>query len=301
MRPFLTFCDETPNISLRLLTWKKCGNIIVAETRRFTKPPGKDHTMKNIIAFIMALAIFLGGCSQLTPAATTAPATEAPTETTVPATTIAVDHNPAMEAYQAALMQLCVEHLWPDGSELEMMNDFGYMKDNTFAIADVDGDGSDELLVSFTTAPTAGMLLRIYRYDAQTDSLKELFLSFPAAVFYSDGLIRCDASHNQSMSMDFWPYSLYRYNSSSDTFELKYAAEGWQQEICPQDYSGNDFPTEKADGQGMVYLVTRDQAQTVMSPKEFEEYEKEAFSGATELSVNWQSMDVQNIKAIKTE
>lgn len=64
----------------------------------------------------------------------------------------------AEAAYKAAVEKLVNDKVFPNGEDTGFADDssFGDMGENRYAIADVDSDGKDELIISFTTAPVAG-------------------------------------------------------------------------------------------------------------------------------------------------
>ena len=55
------------------------------------------------------------------------------------------------------------------------MNDDFYdtVRDNRFAVTDIDNDGREELLISYSTASMAGMFLAVYDYNPSTNQLKQ--------------------------------------------------------------------------------------------------------------------------------
>jgi len=120
-------------------------------------------------------------------------------------------------AYKAALEGIFYNNVYPDGSDCGMFEGSD-MYDNQFAIYDVDKDGKDELIVKYTTTATAGMIEYIFDYDNSGNAVVQ-FSEFPSMTFYDNGIIEVGASHNQGYSGEFWPYSLYQYNSGSDTYD----------------------------------------------------------------------------------
>lgn len=121
------------------------------------------------------------------------------------------------EAYILALENLYANRIWPDGNVLDY--DGSDMSENTFAVYDIDGDGEDELILRYDTGAMYAMVEAIYGYDSETGALKQELLEFPALVYYDNGLVRADSSHNQSDDIDAWPYTMYRYNKDTDTYE----------------------------------------------------------------------------------
>ena len=83
--------------------------------------------------------------------------------------------------YGGILSQITAAWQLPDGeldtSSLE--NGFGRMSDNRFAVADIDGDGREELIVCYANASMAGMMEIIYDYDPVLGELKREFTEWP--------------------------------------------------------------------------------------------------------------------------
>lgn len=250
-----------------------------------------------IFVLILSAGLLLSGCSQLIPNQSTLPSFEPTDPQVTAAPPTEADTQPMLEAYQAALEGLCYEHIWPDGSDCGFDSSFGSIETNQFALADVDGDGEQELVISFTTACMAGMEMRIY--GCENGQIVEKLSLFPSATVYDNGRLKGLASHNHSMSMDFWPYALYRYDPAANRYQLIATVSGWEKEYYPSDFEDHPFPDEKAED-GMVYRVEQNGAVLVLSPSEFADWEKQVFSGGLELTLDWQSLDPQNIHALST-
>lgn len=267
---------------------------------------------EQFISLLLILGILLAGCAKLVPPRSTLPpettgsapaATEASTQpqsTEVPTeplpTEPPVDRNKMLDAYQFVLQQFAFEHIWPDGTDLDFDNTFGFIEENEFCIADVDSDGVEELVISFSTAPMAGMQARVFGFDS-TNVIEEL-CAFPALTFYSHGLLKVFASHNHSMHMEFWPYSLMQYNPVSHSYDLIASVSGWQKEYFPEDHEGNTFPDDIADGQGEVYLVSVGDKQEILSPAQFAQWEADNLGSETVLDLETRSTSEAQIKAV---
>lgn len=121
------------------------------------------------------------------------------------------------EAYKAALENLYVNHVFPDGTTCNY-RDAQDLAESQFTILDIDGDGEEELIIRYTSGPMAGMREVIYSFSGG-DVLMEEFSEFPPLVYYDNGFIRADASHNQSDDTDGWPYVMYQYMGESDSYK----------------------------------------------------------------------------------
>ena len=123
-----------------------------------------------------------------------------------------------------------------------------------YTITDIDGDGFEELLLMQDTGVMASMDYLVL--DGQGGQLRAELEVFPSLTFYENGYVRADASHNQGLAGDFWPYALYRYDAESDRYQKVAAVDAWDGSIHAQDYAGNPFPKDAdASGAGIVYYV----------------------------------------------
>lgn len=128
-----------------------------------------------------------------------------------------------------------------------------------YTITDIDGDGFEELLLMQDTGVMASMDYLVL--DGQGGQLRAELEVFPSLTFYENGYVRADASHNQGLAGDFWPYALYRYDAESDRYQKVAMADAWDGAIHPQDYAGNPFPKDAdVSGAGIVYYVAGDGA-----------------------------------------
>lgn len=281
-----------------------------------------------ILAVTVLSAILLTGCSKVpafptqrqmedppSPVQEEKETSKTPTETEPKQETETVESEPSKKpdntaldertearirhAYADILSGILYGCILPDGTMLEV-DDYSSMDNNQFAVSDVDNDGREELIFCFSTTYMAGMLAYVWEYDPATDSLKEEFFGFPALTFYENGLLQADASHNHSLGMDLWPYSLYRYDEASDTYSLVYDVSSWQKEFFAEDYNGQAFPDqEDSDGDGTVYLVTDSQTgvTTTLDNAAFEAWHRENFGRAATLNLPWKSLNSDSITA----
>lgn len=214
--------------------------------------------MKRLSLFLMAAALLLTGCMAAPQESAEAPAPRI-AETTVPAETEQDPTLAMLAAYERVLEQFYTDHITPDGQELWLDEpNFGYIQENTFAIADVDSDGIEELILTFSTAPMAGMCTWVIGYDAQTDSIYVELSIFPAVDFYTGGLLEAGWSHNQGLAGDIlWPYSVLHYRPEERSYQVTAHVDAWDKNLCDTASDGKPFPDEvDTDNIGAVYLIT---------------------------------------------
>lgn len=124
----------------------------------------------------------------------------------------------------------------------------------SYAVADIDEDGKEELLINYSGANSmAGTVYYIYDYDRTTGEVYIEHMGWPGASFYDNGYIIEEASHNHGRSNldDFWPYQIITYDAAKDRYESLTHVDAWQKDIIPE-----DFPKDAdKDGDGIVYYT----------------------------------------------
>lgn len=102
------------------------------------------------------------------------------------------------QVFHKLLQDLYQESVLPDGTILEGCGP-EHMAKNQFAIADMDGDGQEELLILWKSGSMAGMTGRIYGCDGET--VYEELSAFPSIRIYDNGIVEEDFSHNQNLAV----------------------------------------------------------------------------------------------------
>ena len=203
------------------------------------------------------------------------------------------------DKYQSVLNGIYYDHVNPDGSEC-YFDDFSDMSENEFAIYDVDADGKDELIINYASACIAGMAEYIYNYDEEKDSVDLELQEYPLITYYSNGMITAGLSHNQGMAGDkLWPYSLYRYNCETDTYDIIATVDAWDKSLFPTDFESNPFPENvDTNNDGVVYYIMKDGNYEYTNPISKEEYDtwyQSEMGDAKETVVPFQKMTEENI------
>lgn len=155
-----------------------------------------------------------------------------------------------MLKYLEVIRNLCNNGLWPDG---EMLPEYEYIdvSENAYGVLDIDGDGRKELAIAITNTSMAGMQLRIFDYNMDTDTLTQQVLTFPMVDAYENGAFLKLWSHNQTNSA-IWPYELCVYDRESDSYETIATVIGWD-----RTFNDIDFPSQyDLDGDGIIYKIT---------------------------------------------
>ena len=170
------------------------------------------------LALVFAACLLCGNLVSCQVTGTAEPPVQPLSDRREPAAPPAVDaDSQARAAYTVVLEDMLWRDILPDGTQVSEKSMSGYMFENTFAIADVDGDGREELVIRFTTALAAGYRSWVLDYDQSTDSVRIQYEGSPSLTFYTNGAMAENDSHAQgSWTADFWPHTLYTYRPEAD-------------------------------------------------------------------------------------
>lgn len=191
----------------------------------------------------------------------------------------------------------------PEGGQLEYME--SEETPNQYAIYDVDGDGREEVIISYTESSMAGMTARIYDYDADTNETILEIQEFPALTFYDNGAIKAEWSHNQGLGNDLWPYNLYSYDPETDSYVSRGSVDTWDKLFREEDYDGTSFPDElDTDGDGILYYLndgSSDGETVTVNQAEYDAWYQSVVEDASELEIPWKSFDLDEITSYGEE
>lgn len=217
--------------------------------------------------------------------------------------------------YADVLSQLICTYQLPDGEMLESVYEWNAdMSDNSYAILDVDGDGREELVISYSTGSMADMFEAVYDYDPKTDTLTQELRVFPWVEYYDNGKLLAYASHNHSYG-DFWPVGLYQYDAGSNTYIQSAYVDTWDKNLWESIYdyeTGGQilFPEElDTDHDGILYRIQEgDSEDYLWSERSYrsneEDYQKwydSHMQGAEKLTVEYKSLSYDNFQSYTQE
>ena len=158
------------------------------------------------------------------------------------------------------------------------------------------------MIVEITTTCTAGMCVSVYSFDEITHVIREEFREFPLLTIYNNGLIKAGWSHNQGLAGEFWPYTLYQYQSKNDCFAVIGEVDAWDKTVRQTDHEGNAFPDIlDKDRNGLVYFVTmtgEGMDTSMIDDAEYSLWLNEYLGDAQELVVPYKKLTEENIAGI---
>ena len=155
--------------------------------------------------------------------------------------------DPEVQAYRKALAAYRETNVLPDGTVIEYVN-------AQYAVKDINNDGIKEWILYLDGGYVASMIGLIYQYDASEEQWFCIHEGFPAFVFYDNGIMLEEWSHNQGPG-EMWPYTAYKYNPESRKYEFYAKADSWNKEGHEVFY-GAAYPEETdTEGTGVVYTI----------------------------------------------
>ena len=163
-------------------------------------------------------------------------------------------YDSARTAYIAILNTLLYERTFPDGM---MYDPFMDGVDDQFAIIDLHGDGTEELVLLATNSYTAGQVGYILSWDEKTGTIRIELREYPSLNIYDNGYIKAWASHNQGMAGDvLWPYTIYRYDTATGTYQSMAMIDAWEVQAWMEDAEEMDITYQNLNAENIMSLAS---------------------------------------------
>ena len=211
------------------------------------------------------------------------------------------------EAYAAVLRNLLQDDISPEGgnAHLDPSGDSGMDPPlNSFAVSDVDGDGQEELVLLQSCEIYAGYRGYVLAYDPASGAVKIALSGFPDMTFYDTGAVTVGASHAQGSSGRFWPYSIYTYNASTDTYRDEGWVTAWDRQIWDNNPDFAPFPEElDTSGTGFLYFIMNNQTSERVGPVDgsvYEAWRDQYLDVDGVLPLTWHALSEENIQALES-
>lgn len=206
--------------------------------------------------------------------------------------------DPAREAYGSVLDKLYKTYTLPDGTDLGY-DEIQDLSVNQFAIYDIDQDGKEELVIIWTTTYTAGMSEIIYDYDSASGSVRTELFEYPMLTFYDNSVVEAGLSHNHGLAgdMDFWPYTLYRYDKNTDTYAVIAEVDAWNKAFYEKDYNDRSFPDDMDDdGDGILYKIMIGEREELMDLDEYKGWRDSVIGAAQKEEIPFVKMTEESVR-----
>lgn len=252
---------------------------------------------KMLLAVLCAAVLLVGCGKKEQPVFTSPPDTTQPSETAKAPLTAEELAEMRRRVLRQTVEDFAYELVLPDGRQARLDSGFGAMEGNRFAFQDVDGDGAEELVLSFSTCSMAEMALYVCGFDGE--SVTQKLVEFPAVTFYPGGMAVAEMSHNQGLAGDdMWPYHVYTYDRDTGAYRQSVTVDGWDRTLAETNYNGEPFPEHiDLDGDGYVYLISRDGVTRYLDGPDYEAWREDQGLAADPLEVTYYPVSRDNIRA----
>ena len=220
-----------------------------------------------------------------------------PTYRAVPPPEVEIDGE-TRAAFATVLRELREDGVFPDGRAAEGA-EHGAGSSNSFAVADVDGDGKEELVLYYVETIMAGMSGYVVGYDEESGQIHIQLRDFPSMEFYGSGAVKVMLSHNQSLG-ELWPYILYTYLPQTDSYQEGDMVTAWDKSRGATGEHGEPFPDAvDRSGTGTVYYVEGWYEGEPMDRADYLAWEREALEGSDRLMLEFLPLTEENIAALE--
>lgn len=163
-----------------------------------------------------------------------------------------------------------------------------------FAMIDIDGDSTQELLVRTSQGVMASQYTTVvYFTDKKNNRTSTVSTGYYIDSIYKGGYIKVNVSHNQSPSLSLWPYTLYRYKNGRT--EQVFSARTVDQK---GDYNGYFYnPSEDKDHDGVIWYIN----DTPMTKSEYAAYVNRYMPVENKLNLTWFKFTRANINKLNAK
>jgi len=220
---------------------------------------------------------------------------------------LVTEEDSGKRAAYAKILRAVLNGVLPDGTAADTSWD---LSANKFTLCDVDSDGSQELILLYSTAPMAGMMGYVIdykpEYAANGGEVSIQMTEWPALNFFDNGMVTAEWSHNQTMSK-FWPYTLFAYEPVSDSYYMLASVYAADKKLLEDMGAQDQYPAE-ADkcGAGTVYYLTYQHYSDteppvpedyVLDQKQYDAFLAETLGTARPLDMTYLDLTEENISA----
>ena len=172
-----------------------------------------------------------------------------------------------------------------------------------FALADIDQDGREELLIRCTIPPMNNMSEMVYDYNPISGKLKLELAWSPPPIYYDNGIIKSELHYNHEAG-ELRPYTIYCYQSVCDSYMAVASVVDWNKALVDKWWTDDrPFPDElDTDGDGILYNIyiigegeeSYEYEDYKYNLTDFDEVFGKYTEGAKELPIEYQPMEYES-------
>lgn len=218
----------------------------------------------------------------------------------MPVTGTRQGEDPTALAYAEVLTRLLEEHTFPDSQTDDFDGELHSMKENQFAVADVDGDGRRELVIRFVAAELENQRGLVLDWDEAAGTVNIQLDENPGMVFFKNGAVLAQWASNPNKGGAFWPFSLYEYRPELDSYSYVGCVDAWDRSVYPDGYPDQS----DRSGTGFVYYLLpdgpREDAEAV-DTRDYEDWMQAYVGDGAMMELDYKDLTAENIGALNQE
>lgn len=179
----------------------------------------------------------------------------------------------------------------------------GEVSSNLFAIADILGDESKELIILYNdTAGLSAMKADIWSFDKNNNTAKKITETGAFINFYKTGYCTSDSYRNSLPGTKIHPYSIGKIDINNGLTPLFYL-HCLEKELCEEMYGAEiTFPAgDDKDNDGIVYFRrdSNSDDEIAMTEQEYEDFVNQYVPENQKINLDYKELTESNINAIK--
>ena len=175
---------------------------------------------------------------------------------------------------------------------IDTLSGTGKVSDCKFGIADVNQDGTQDLIVQFNTGVSLGRHMAVYSLHG--NSVYTLYDDGVLSEFYK-GYVKIKQYHNQSPGNKIWPYSVFKYNSYSEKYDVSQIV--FSAFCAERGYPGADrhySASKDKDNDGVIYFINGEPK----TKSEYNAYVNKYIPEKNKININFKSLTSSNVNAL---
>ncbi len=205
----------------------------------------------------------------------------------------------ARECYALVLKNLLYNGVLPSGEDGYRSN-MGLTSTTEFALADVDFDGREELVLTCDGSDYAAFTGYVLDYNPHLQQIHIQQSGYHTKQFLENGVIKAMWSHNQTAG-EMWPFTIFEYDPVSDTYEQVGQVYATDKSILDANKAPEKYPSEiDVSNTGTVYHILSPALTevAVLDKKDFDAWIEDHQADAEERELTYWPLTQENIHAL---
>ena len=207
--------------------------------------------------------------------------------------------TPLYQAYYTLLYMVKEYQFLPeDYGRLEIGCDED-ISESEFSLYDVDGDGTDELLLCWRCGGFDENALYAFEYDTENDKWNLELQTETDTTFFDNGIVQERYYDDEGYQYSVPAYRIYRYDEESDLYSPEGSVDSMDRAECERRGGPDVFPYDQdLDDDGIVIMIDHDgyDEEALYQDEEYREFYNEIFGGASNYEIVWYHLTSEDLE-----